>query len=154
MNKTLEALIADMKTAANKAKQANELYLEKKITLSECAIEIKDYLEYSDDPKNMLAVIAALEQAQQELIKPLAIGELIQRLENQTGEPWGKRFLEGFDISEGPTDGWVLVPETANITMIKAGGKAAREYMEECGGNSPQIIYRAMIAAAPKSGAK
>ena len=45
------------------------------------------------------ALIAALEQAQQELIKPLAIGELIQRLENQTGEPWGKRYIEGFDMS-------------------------------------------------------
>ncbi|EKN3562401.1 TPA: hypothetical protein ACIU15_003932 [Yersinia enterocolitica] len=29
-----------------------------------------------------------LEAAQQELIKPLAIGELIHRLENQTGEKW------------------------------------------------------------------
>ena len=65
MTNQLEALIADMKAAANKAKQADELYLEKKITLSECAIEMKDYLDYSDNPKNFLALIAALEQSQE-----------------------------------------------------------------------------------------
>ena len=34
--------------------------------------------------------IAELEQ---DLIKPLPIGELLQRLENQTGEPWGDHYL-------------------------------------------------------------
>jgi hypothetical protein len=34
--------------------------------------------------------------------------------------------------------------------MIKAGGKAAREYYELFGGNSPSIIYEAMINAAPQ----
>lgn len=49
-------------------------------------------------------------------------------------------------------DGYVMVPAKANIEMIRAGGKAAREYMEKYGGNSPQIIYQAMLAAAPQEG--
>ncbi|WP_299996956.1 hypothetical protein [uncultured Cedecea sp.] len=80
-----EALIAEMKAAAEKAKQANELYLEKKITLSECAIEMKDYLDYSDNPKNVQALIAALEQSQQEKDKwvkwATELGEKCDRLE-------------------------------------------------------------------------
>ena len=32
--------------------------------------------------------------------------------------------------------------------MIEAGAKAAREYMEETGGNSPAVIWKAMYAAA------
>ncbi|WP_058914535.1 hypothetical protein [Entomohabitans teleogrylli] len=55
-----------MKAAAQKAKQANDLYLEGKITLSECAIETKGYLDYSDNPNNILALVEALEMAQQE----------------------------------------------------------------------------------------
>ncbi|MDQ2144752.1 hypothetical protein [Klebsiella michiganensis] len=47
-------------------------------------------------------------------------------------------------------EGYVMVPAKANITMIRAGGKAAREYMESYGGNSPQVIYQAMLAAAPQ----
>ncbi len=39
-------------------------------------------------PLHVAGLIASLERAQQELIKPLAIGELIHRLENQTGEKW------------------------------------------------------------------
>lgn len=38
--------------------------------------------------KHIDALIAALEQAQLELIKPLAIGELLRQLEDQTGEQW------------------------------------------------------------------
>ncbi|MFW2594477.1 hypothetical protein ACN5FX_10505 [Klebsiella pneumoniae] len=45
---------------------------------------------------------------------------------------------------------YVMVPAKANIAMIRAGGKAAREYMEQYGGNSPQVIYQAMLAAAPQ----
>lgn len=45
-------------------------------------------------PLHVADLIAALEQAQQELIKPLAIGELLRRLEDQTGEPWVERYLE------------------------------------------------------------
>ncbi|POE22830.1 hypothetical protein BV923_09600 [Pectobacterium odoriferum] len=47
-------------------------------------------------------------------------------------------------------DGWVLVPANANAAMVSAAGRAAREYMEEYGGNSPQVIYQAMLAAAPR----
>lgn len=47
-----------MKAAALKAKQANNLYLEGKITLSECVVETKDHL---DNPNNTLALVEALE---------------------------------------------------------------------------------------------
>lgn len=46
-------------------------------------------------------------------------------------------------------DGWALVPTRATIEMVRAGAAAAKEYMEETGGNSPRVIYSAMIAAAP-----
>ncbi|WP_212769004.1 hypothetical protein [Pectobacterium versatile] len=48
-------------------------------------------------------------------------------------------------------DGWVLVPAKANAAMVSAAGRAAREYMEEYGGNSPQVIYQAMLAAAQRA---
>mgnify|MGYP001030079959 FL=1 len=57
-------LAQDWKTAAHKAKQANDLYLEGKITLSECVVETKDYLDYSDNPNNILVLVEALEKAQ------------------------------------------------------------------------------------------
>lgn len=49
-------------------------------------------------------------------------------------------------------DGWVMVPTKASAAMIRAGGKAAREYLEEYGGNSPRVIYQAMLAAATAPG--
>ncbi|WP_194417769.1 hypothetical protein [Klebsiella quasipneumoniae] len=60
-------LAQSWKTAAHKAKQANDLYLEGKITLSECVVETKDYLDYSDNPNNFLALVEALEKAQQRI---------------------------------------------------------------------------------------
>ncbi|WP_244586794.1 hypothetical protein [Escherichia coli] len=59
MSMTTE-LAQRMKAAALKAKQANDLYLEGKITLSECVVETKDYLDYSDNPNNTLALVEAL----------------------------------------------------------------------------------------------
>lgn len=49
-------------------------------------------------------------------------------------------------------DGWVMAPTKASAAMIRAGGKAAREYLEEYGGNSPRVIYQAMLAAATAPG--
>lgn len=60
MSMTTE-LAQRMKAAALKAKQANDLYLEGKITLSECVVETKDHLDYSDNPNNTLALVEALE---------------------------------------------------------------------------------------------
>lgn len=65
MTTDITELAQDWKTAAHKAKQANDLYLEGKITLSECVVETKDYLDYSDNPNNLLALVEALEKAQQ-----------------------------------------------------------------------------------------
>ncbi|EML0460765.1 ead/Ea22-like family protein [Klebsiella michiganensis] len=57
-------LTQEMKAAAHKAKQANDLYLEGKITLSECVVETKDYLDYSDNPNNFLALVEALDKSE------------------------------------------------------------------------------------------
>ncbi|HDM8285447.1 TPA: Lar family restriction alleviation protein [Yersinia enterocolitica] len=43
--------------------------------------------DWNDRPSERV-LIAQLEAAQQELIKPLPIGELVQRLEGQTYEKW------------------------------------------------------------------
>lgn len=64
MTTDITELALSLKAAAHKAKQANELYIEGKITLSECVVETKDYLDYSDNPNNFLALVEALEKAQ------------------------------------------------------------------------------------------
>ena len=61
MTTDITELAQSWKTAAHKAKQANDLFLEGKITLSECVVETKDYLDYSDNPNNFLALVEALE---------------------------------------------------------------------------------------------
>jgi hypothetical protein len=45
--------------------------------------------------------------------------------------------------------GWKIGPATATPSMVKAGGAAARKYMEETGGNNPYVIYEAMVSIAP-----
>ncbi|MBN3155781.1 hypothetical protein [Pectobacterium brasiliense] len=71
---------------------------------------------------------------------------------SQSGNP----VWSGIDWAKdcGPTqavpEGWALVPAKATAAMVSAAGRAAREYMEEYGGNSPQVIYQAMLAAAPQ----
>ena len=76
-------LAQSWKTAAHKAKQANDLYLEGKITLSDCVVETKDYLDYSDNPNNFLALVEVLEKAQQRIaeldIKNCELDSLTQR---------------------------------------------------------------------------
>ncbi|HBR1449772.1 TPA: hypothetical protein ACRX18_000531 [Klebsiella pneumoniae] len=76
-------LAQSWRTAAHKAKQANDLYLEGKITLSECVVETKDYLDYSDNPNNFLALVEVLEKAQQRIaeldIKNCELDSLTQR---------------------------------------------------------------------------
>lgn len=41
-----------------------------------------------------------------------------------------------------------MLPTTADMAMIRAGAKAAREYLLETGGNNPAVIYEAMVATA------
>ena len=76
-------LAQSWRTAAHKAKQANDIYLEGKITLSECVVETKDYLDYSDNPNNFLALVEVLEKAQQRIaeldIKNCELDSLTQR---------------------------------------------------------------------------
>ncbi|EIU1004446.1 hypothetical protein MKM07_002180 [Salmonella enterica] len=62
MTTDITELAQSWKAAAHKAKQANDLYLEGKITLSECVIETKVYLDYSDNPNNLLALVEAMEK--------------------------------------------------------------------------------------------
>ncbi|ENZ8439950.1 hypothetical protein ACHA9J_003989 [Klebsiella oxytoca] len=64
MTTDITELAQDWKAAAHKAKRANDLYLEGKITLSECVVETKDYLDYSDNPNNFLALVEALDKSE------------------------------------------------------------------------------------------
>ncbi|HHI0407253.1 TPA: hypothetical protein ACP4PI_000301 [Escherichia coli] len=86
MSMTTE-LAQRMKAAALKAKQANDLYLEGKITLSECVVETKDYLDYSDNPNNTLALVEALEAKDKEISKLRSVIQASRKyvdvLENQ-----------------------------------------------------------------------
>ncbi|EPM4907795.1 hypothetical protein ACTLTU_003034 [Klebsiella oxytoca] len=66
MTTDITELAQDWKAAAHKAKRANDLYLEGKITLSECVVETKDYLDYSDNPNNLLALVEALERKEEQ----------------------------------------------------------------------------------------
>jgi|GEM_PF-5116160 len=74
--------------------------------------------EYTADLKVTLATaIERMEAAEkriadleQQFIKPLPIGELLQRLENQTGDPWRQKYLTEFEARQValPTfDGYV-----------------------------------------------
>lgn len=66
MTTDITELAQDWKAAAHKAKRANDLYLEGKTTLSECVVETKDYLDYSDNPNNLLALVEALERKEEQ----------------------------------------------------------------------------------------
>lgn len=70
----------------------------------------------------------------------------------QSGNPvWsGIDWAKGCGPTQAVPEGWALVPAKATAAMVSAAGRAAREYMEEYGGNSPQVIYQAMLAAAPQ----
>lgn len=46
--------------------------------------------------------------------------------------------------------GYVLVPVEPTFEQIEAAAKAAKHYMDECGGNSPTVVYKAMLAATPQ----
>jgi hypothetical protein len=48
-------------------------------------------------------------------------------------------------------EGFALVPIEPTPEMVSAGADAARAYMQHTGGNSPEVMYRAMLAAAPKT---
>jgi hypothetical protein len=47
-------------------------------------------------------------------------------------------------------EGWKLLPIEPTFDQIIAAAKAAKQYMDECGVNSPTVIYQAMLAAAPQ----
>lgn len=40
-------------------------------------------------------------ELERQAIQPLSIGELINRLEEQTGEPWGEVYLAGINLETG-----------------------------------------------------
>ncbi|WP_319733774.1 ead/Ea22-like family protein [Cronobacter malonaticus] len=43
-------------------------------------------------------------ELERQAIQPLPIGELISRLEEQTGEPWGEVYLAGINLRRGESD--------------------------------------------------
>lgn len=90
------------------------------------------------------------------LFEHVDIGEMtvtMQRVEGLT--PAGKLAAAECRIAELESGklsipaGWKIAPTTATRSMVKVGGAAARKYMEETGGNSPYVIYEAMVSVAP-----
>ena len=57
--------------------------------------------------------------------------------------------LEQREVGQEPA-GFKLTPLKPTPEMVDAGVDAAREYFEIMGGNSPTVIYRAMLSAAPQ----
>jgi hypothetical protein len=45
-------------------------------------------------------------------------------------------------------EGYKLAPVEPTLEMIVEAAKAAKQYMDECDGNSPTVIYKAMLEAA------
>lgn len=68
MTKQLEALIAEMKAAAEGAKDAFSRYEVSEILVSEFCDAVNKYKSYTFQPDNLLALISALEQSQRENI--------------------------------------------------------------------------------------
>ena len=57
------------------------------------------------------------------------------------------------DVATDPAvnGGWKLVPIEPTMKMVRACASASRAYMQEYGGNSPQVMWAAMLAAAPET---
>ncbi len=75
-------LVRSIKAAALKAQQAKALYRERKIMISECASEMKEYLDYSDDINNMLELIAVLEARDKQIAEDVQIKARLCRESN------------------------------------------------------------------------
>nr|DAR37552.1 MAG TPA: hypothetical protein [Caudoviricetes sp.] len=136
-------LAQDWKAAAHKAKQANDLYLEGKITLSECVVETKDYLDYSDNPNNFLALLEALEKAQTENTAGAAgmaesyettismLSSRIASLEEshaqviQSRDHYERMLEEGLEQLAEPRTVTVKLPQA-----VSAGGQGYQEQVE------------------------
>lgn len=85
MTTDITELAQSLKAAANKAKQANDLYLEGKITQSELAVEIKGYVDHLCNPNDFLALVEALEKAQETIaFQQGEIKALLSSLESRT----------------------------------------------------------------------
>ena len=85
MTTDITELAQSLKAAANKAKQANDLYLEGKITQSELAVEIKGYVDHLCNPNDFLALVEALEKAQETIaFQQGEIKALLSSLDSRT----------------------------------------------------------------------
>ncbi|EPN1614164.1 ead/Ea22-like family protein [Cronobacter turicensis] len=84
----LEAARADCR---EKAARIAELESQRKLAFSACN-------RWADKCREAEKRVAELER---QAIQPLPIGELINRLEEQTGEPWGEVYLAGINFDRG-----------------------------------------------------
>lgn len=80
--------------------------------------------------------------------------EYTECLLNWADEPseYVERFRSALSAMQAQSvpDGWKLVPKVPTQEMVRAGASAARAYMQEHGGNSPHVMWSAMLAAAPQ----
>lgn len=71
----------------------------------------------------------------------------------RVAEGWERKCGElRAKVEATPTipEGWKLVPIEPTMKMARACASASRAYMQEYGGNSPQVMWAAMLAAAPE----
>ncbi|EPE3195486.1 ead/Ea22-like family protein [Cronobacter malonaticus] len=88
---TLEAARADCR---ENAARIAELESQRKLAFSACN-------RWADKCREAEKRVAELER---QAIQPLPIGELINRLEEQTGEPWGEVYLAGINLRRGESN--------------------------------------------------
>ncbi|EAM2623977.1 ATPase [Salmonella enterica] len=86
---------------------------------------------------------AEIERLRQQLIAPLSIGELLQRLESQTGEKWGHEVNEatyGKQLT-------ITLPDTSSKAFWSGTGKSETFHPETYKRQVKEAIKRACVIA-------
>ena len=110
---------------------------------------------------NLRAKIAEMEKQEPVAYLPLSSARMLESGVVASGVVWNCRDKAASDIplyarpgaQPAPIipEGWMLVPIEPTHEMVNAFVSAARAYMQEYGGNSPQVMWAAMLAAAPEA---
>ncbi|ECW9663943.1 ATPase [Salmonella enterica subsp. enterica serovar Poona] len=86
---------------------------------------------------------AEIERLRQQLIAPLSIGELLQRLESQTGEKWERAVN---DVTTG-TPLTITLPDTSSKAFWSGSGKTEVFHQEIYKRQVKEAIERACVIA-------
>ncbi|WP_419058178.1 hypothetical protein [Kluyvera georgiana] len=131
----ITALMATMKTAAIRAKAATEDYLAHRMSYTTYMGEIEEFVDLVDGSENVLALVEALEKAQQRIaelermesaLRPVGVMSqaAYHRLENRES-----RFIalwprpEIYLPRKRPDDGVIVYARIAGIQVIEGEGQ-------------------------------